>query len=137
MSYGIPNPELVSSVVRTILIVEDDADLRQMFRTALAYAGFRVREAGNGFEALRMIDSDPPDLVVLDLGLPVMSGEVVRQEIAAQAHTRHIPIVIVTGSMSSLEHLGVACVLRKPVSPDALIETVGRCLTSGAPPQSV
>jgi DNA-binding response OmpR family regulator len=54
--------------VQTVLIVEDDADLRRMFRTALTYEGFTVREASNGLGALRILDSDPPDLVLLDLG---------------------------------------------------------------------
>jgi CheY-like chemotaxis protein len=120
--------------VRTILVVEDDADLRQMFRTALAFAGFRVLEAGDGFRALQLLDADPPDLVVLDLGLPVVSGLIVREELAAQVHTRNIPIVVVTASKGPHEGLDVACVLYKPVTTEQLIETVRRCLATGAPP---
>jgi DNA-binding response OmpR family regulator len=120
--------------VRTILVVEDDADLRQMFRTALAFAGFRVLEAGDGFRALQLLDADPPDLVVLDLGLPVVSGLIGREELAAQVHTRNIPIVVVTASKGPHEGLDVACVLYKPVTTAQLIETVRRCLATGAPP---
>jgi CheY-like chemotaxis protein len=120
--------------VRTILVVEDDADVRKMFKTALAFAGFRVLEAGNGFYALQWLDTDPPDLVVLDLGLPVLSGQVVREEIAAQVHTRHIPIVIVTALVGPHDALNVSCVLQKPVTADRLIETIRRCLAAGAPP---
>lgn len=117
--------------MRTILVVEDDADLRYMFKTALAFAGFNVREAGDGYDALRMIDVDPPDLVVLDLMLPTISGAVVQQEIAAQALTRDIPIVIVTGSSMPFDETRVACVLRKPATPNQLVDAVRQCLHSG------
>jgi superfamily I DNA/RNA helicase len=71
--------------------------------------------------------------LILDLGLPVVSGYVVQQEIAAQAHTRNIPIVVVTASSVEPERLQVACMLRKPVSPEQLVQTVKNCLRSGAP----
>jgi two-component system response regulator MprA len=115
-----------------ILIVEDDADLRRMFRTALTLAGFVVHDAAVGLDALRRIDQHPPDLIVLDLMLPDISGVVIRQEIAAHAHTRSIPIVVVTGSTIDVGTLKVPCVLRKPVTPDELLAAVQNCLASGA-----
>ncbi|HJR58211.1 MAG TPA: response regulator [Vicinamibacterales bacterium] len=117
---------------QTILVVEDDEDLRRLFRTALVLAGYDVVEAGDVLEALQRIDHSPPDLVILDIYLPGMSGMVVQQEIAAQAVTRQIPIVVITGSAMDASDLDVACFLRKPISPDQLIETVRSCLTSGA-----
>lgn len=116
---------------RVILIVEDDGDLRRMFRTALTLAGFAVEEASDGAGALYRIEQKPPDLVVLDLGLPTVSGLIVHQEIAAHAHTRSIPVVIVTGSTMNLDHMDVSCVLRKPVDPELLVITVRRYLQSG------
>ncbi len=116
---------------QTILVVEDDSDLRRLYRTALTVAGYTVREASDGLDALRMIDAEPPALVILDLGLPLISGETVLQEIAARAHTRQIPIVIVTGSTDSVE-FDVACVLRKPATHDEVVDAVRRCLISGA-----
>ena len=118
---------------QTILIVEDDEDLRRLFRTALSLEGFTFVEAGDGMDALRWIDHSPPDLVVLDLLLPRISGLVVQQEIAAQAVTRHIPVVVITGSTLEVEELEVACFLRKPVSPDRLVEAVRKCLATGRP----
>lgn len=118
---------------QTILIVEDDEDLRRLFRTALALAGYEVIEAGDGLEALRWIDHSPPDLVVLDLMLPRLSGVAVQQEIAAQAVTRQIPILVITGSTVAPENIEVACFLRKPISPDQLLHHVRSCLTAGAP----
>ena len=103
-----------------------------MWKIAFRFDGFDVIEAGDGMEALRVIDAHPPHLVVLDLGLPQLDGASVRQEIAAQAVCRDIPIVIVTGATGDLSHLDVPCILRKPVSVDCLIRTVHRCLKVSA-----
>jgi DNA-binding response OmpR family regulator len=121
----------MSSRRTTILIVEDDLALRHMYRAALAFAGFDTREVGDGLDALRHIDADPPDAVLLDLGLPLIDGFTVQQDIAAHAVTRHIPIIVVTGSGDDLDWLDVACVLRKPVTPDKLVDAVRKCLESG------
>lgn len=117
---------------KRILIVEDDADLRRIFRTALSLAGYQVEDAGDGIEALHLIDNRPPDLVVLDLVLRSLDGLSVQQELAAHAITSRIPIVIVTGSSIDTDALDVACVLRKPVMPDELVRTVKQCLRAGA-----
>jgi two-component system, OmpR family, response regulator RpaA len=109
---------------RTILIVEDDEDLRRLFRTALTLAGYDVIEAGDGVEALQRVDL----LVILDLVLPGLPGAAVKQELAAQALTRDIPIVIVTGTYVDPSDFDVACLLRKPITPDQLIRTVRSCL---------
>lgn len=118
---------------RIILIVEDDVELRRLFRVTLILEGFDVDEAGDGINALRRIEQRPPDLVVLDLALPFLSGVSVQQEIAAQALTRHLPIVIVTASTEDLSNLDVPCVLRKPVEPEQLVNAVRKCLQSEAP----
>ena len=118
---------------KRILIVEDDADLRRMFRTILSMAGYDVEEAGDGVEALRHVENRAPDLIVLDLVLRSLDGVSVQQELAARALTRHIPIVIVTGSSIDTGALDVACVLRKPVLPDDLVRTVKHCIARGGP----
>jgi DNA-binding response OmpR family regulator len=115
---------------RKILIVEDDADLRRIYRVALVLSGFDVQEAGDGLDALRQLDADPADAVILDLGLPFISGFTVREEIAAQASLRHIPVIVVTGSADSLDQLNVPCILRKPVVPEELATAVSRCLAT-------
>jgi DNA-binding response OmpR family regulator len=118
---------------KEILIVEDNDDLRGMFSKALTLAGFEIHEARAGYEALLLLDSRRPDLVVLDLGLPGIDGFAVQREIAANAFLRHISVVVVTASMDDLSHLDVACVLRKPVHPEKLIQTVSECLAKAAP----
>jgi DNA-binding response OmpR family regulator len=117
---------------KRILIVEDDVDLRRMFRTTLSMAGYDVEEAGDGIEALRMVESRLPDLILLDLVLRALDGVSVQQELESRALTRQIPIVIVTGSTIDTGALKVACVLHKPVMPDELLKTVKHCLTPGA-----
>ena len=74
-----------------------------------------------------------PILSYYDLMLPFVGGAVVQQEIASHVFTRDIPVVIITGSGKDLSDLQVACVLRKPVTPEELVRTVASCLTSGAP----
>lgn len=117
------------SVPKRVLVVEDDEALRGLYRTTLALAGFTVEEASDGLVALSVIDNSPPDVVVLDLMLPMVSGFVVQQDIAARTRTRAIPIIIVTGSDDKVvDQLGVARVLRKPVSPDHILDSVRACL---------
>jgi DNA-binding response OmpR family regulator len=117
---------------QTVLVVEDDAAVRRMYRAALSFAGFVVLEAEDALAALRSLDQYPVDLVILDLMLPTLSGLAVQQEIAAHAHTADLPVVIVTGSDMSLDEVDVACILRKPVTPEQLVDAVRSCLASGA-----
>ena len=104
-----------------------------MYRVALGLSGYDVVEAGDALDALSRLERDSPDLVILDIGLPGFSGLVVQQEIASQAATRHIPIVIVTGSSMPLDHVAVPCILRKPISADRLVATVQQCLNGSSP----
>lgn len=117
---------------KTVLIVEDDRDLRRIFGHALMFAGFRVQYAADGVDALRIIESHPPHLVVLDLGLPTLDGLSVHDEIMAGQETRTIPVVVVTGSAHDFsQRLPDTCVLRKPVTPRQLVTTVRQCLGDG------
>ncbi len=117
----------------TILIVDDDVALRRMYRAALILEGYRVDEAADGYDALVYLEQHAPDLILLDVEMPRVDGLTVQKEIAANAFTRHIPIVIATGSAKSLNNVGVACVLRKPVAPDDLIRTIEDCLGRQTP----
>ena len=128
-------PPIVVRSLR-VLIVEDDVDLRRMFRQALTFVGFDVHQAGDGLEALELLDREVFDAVILDLGLPGLDGHVVSQELSAQAHTRQIPVIVVTGQPGPHEELAVACVLRKPVSTERLIHTVRSCIASGGSAQA-
>ena len=103
----------------SVLVVEDNADLRTVFRVALTIAGFAVREAYDGYQALVAIEEQPPAAIVLDLGLPRVSGFSVLEELQARPDMPHPAIVVVTG-LDGVDHLN-ATVLRKPVEPARLI----------------
>jgi CheY-like chemotaxis protein len=103
-----------------------------MFRHALSVAGYAVSETSDGVNALRLIELEPPDMVILDLGLPMLSGLDVQRELASNPQTRNIPVVIVTGSSAELDGLGVECVLRKPISPDDVVDVVKQCFAAHA-----
>jgi len=112
-----------------VLIVEDDDDLRSIFVDTVRSGGFTTREAPDGLVALQMIEIETPDLVLLDLGLPMLDGLSVHDELLAHAETQHLPILIVTASARDFgTHVRADCVLRKPVTPQQLIETIRRCL---------
>jgi DNA-binding response OmpR family regulator len=113
---------------QSVLIVENDEQLRGLYSTALTGAGFRVREAADGLSALTSLDREAIELVILDIGLPGSTGHDVVHEIAAQAHTRSVPLLIVTDSAENLDELDLDCVLAKPASPDRLVRAVFKCL---------
>jgi DNA-binding response OmpR family regulator len=117
----------------SVLVIEDDKDLRALYRTALVLDGFDVIEAANGLEGLRRLDSNTFDLIVLDMGLPALSGRAFLLELMAKADTRKIPVVVVTGSTKTFSSLNIARVLRKPVSGDQLVETVRHFVRRTAP----
>lgn len=111
------------------MVVEDDQGLREQYRAALTLAGYVVVSFVDGIDALRAIDAGVrAAAVVLDLGLPRLSGMDVSRELRAHERTAAIPVVIVTGSGMRLSDSDYACVLRKPVDPAALVEAVERCL---------
>ena len=110
-----------------ILVVEDSADLRALFVVALQQAGHQVSEAADGAGALERIPEVHPDLIVLDLMLPIVSGLQVLSEVKANSKTSAIPIVVTTGTLTferDIKHLGAAALLRKPVTAPQLVDTV-------------
>jgi len=112
-----------------ILLVEDDTALRGLYQAALRLGGFDVVAVGDGLAALRWIELERPAAIVLDLGLPRLSGRDLQREPHAHAETHDIPIVVVTGQeLGDLNESDVACVLRKPASPESVVTTVRRSL---------
>lgn len=112
--------------------MEDDEDLRLIFSTALSIAGFDVRQASDGIGALNLLEIEVPDLLVLDLLLPVIDGFTVQQEVAARKDLHRMPVVVVTAAPpEELRRIEpAACVLQKPVMPDQLVDVVRRSLES-------
>jgi DNA-binding response OmpR family regulator len=119
----------------TVLLVEDERQLRDLVRSYLERAGFMVLSTGSGAEAISMFGSAAPDLVVLDLGLPDVPGEAVAREVRAAGAT---PILMLTAKsgeedrIAGLE-LGADDYVTKPFSPRELVLRVQAILRRGVP----
>jgi two-component system phosphate regulon response regulator PhoB len=110
-------------------VVEDDPALRALYRSSLLAAGYAVVAVDDGVDALRQIDLKAPSAVLLDLGLPRLTGGDVQREMRARESTRDIPIVVVTGSeVIDVDGSHVDCVLRKPVDIDDVMKAIESCL---------
>jgi DNA-binding response OmpR family regulator len=97
MSSPVPARSLESIVrPRHVLLVDDTADNRELYAYYLMSEGFRVTQAAAGLEALREVERDPPDVVVIDIGLPDISGLEVCRRIKAQPSLKDTPILAFT-----------------------------------------
>jgi DNA-binding response OmpR family regulator len=112
-----------------VLIVDDDAMLRLLYRYSLEASGLEVAEAGDGETALAMLQGDLPDVVLLDVGMPGISGFKVAERLAGDERTRSVPLIFVTAdedSESRSRGLGLArAYLTKPLDPATLAATIG------------
>ena len=110
----------------TVLIADDSALVRAVLSEELTTRGFLVREAADGAEALDVCRQAPPDIVLLDVDMPVRDGHEVLVELRADPGTRDIPVVFLTGRIEVADaaealRLGAHDYLRKPVEPIELI----------------
>jgi CheY-like chemotaxis protein len=112
----------------SILLVEDDIPLRRLLSLALRLEGFLTFEAGDGLQAIALLEQFTFDAIVLDLHLPGIDGLAVAQEIRAQSSTRTLPVIVMTASHAPIDDIDPACVLRKPVTVAQVIDGVQRCL---------
>jgi len=113
----------------TVLSIDDTPTFRQLIRLTLEFAGFRVIEASDGQQGLSLAQSSVPDLILLDLMMPVMDGVAVCQHIMGSPHLRHIPVVVLSSSEDSDEIetclvMGATNYLLKPFRPQMLIDVV-------------
>jgi two-component system cell cycle response regulator DivK len=116
-----------------ILVVDDFDDNRQMYAEYLKYCGFRVAEASDGAEAVTTAIAIVPDVVVMDLSLPVLDGWEATRRLKGDPRTRHIPVVALTGHAleghsQGAREAGCDAFLAKPCLPEKLLETVERML---------
>jgi CheY-like chemotaxis protein len=118
----------------TVLVVDDYADARNVWAEYLHLAGFAVLTAADGPEALATVQSNLPDVILLDLELPGLSGLEVAAELKASPETRHIPLIATTGHSlathgEAATQAGFACVLVKPCEPNDVIAEIQRLIT--------
>ena len=122
----------MTQVTHPILVVEDDPDLLLMLATALELDGQRVVTASNGADALRLARLNRPSLIVLDLMLPVMSGEEFRKAQLDDEAIRSIPVLVVSARHDAeivAERMHAVGCLTKPVDLETF-STVARAVMS-------
>ena len=120
-----------------ILLVEDYSDAIEIYSASLEFHGFRVVAATRAADALSFVQSTPPDLIVMDVGLPDITGWDLTRTLKADEATRHIPVVILTGHVfggarERARESGCDAFLTKPCVPDELIRTVKNLLRGAA-----
>ena len=118
-----------------VLIVEDQSELRQLYVLHLTKCGFDVIEAENGQIAIDHTTQHAPDVVLMDLSLPVIDGWEATRRLKADQRTAHIPVVALTahdgsGELQRATRAGCDWFVPKPCPPDALITEVRRVLAS-------
>jgi CheY-like chemotaxis protein len=84
---------------RSILVVEDSAEIRDVWRRVLTGAGFLVVEAADGADGVRKAQQDRPDVILMDLNLPVVDGITAIKQLKADSSTMDVPIVVVSGDI--------------------------------------
>lgn len=120
----------VQAAIPSILIVDDDPGIVGFLELALSDEGYRVASAGNGREALARISGELPDLILLDMNMPVMNGWEFCDQLRARQVTS-VPIVVMTAARDALvrsQEVGAQGYLGKPFNLEQLFETIERLL---------
>jgi two-component system, cell cycle response regulator DivK len=121
-----------------VLVVDDFADNREMYSEYLSFSGYEVIEAKNGIEAIEAARERMPDIIIMDLSLPVMDGWEATRQLKADERTRRIPVVALTGHAlaghsKGAKEAGCDSFLAKPCLPDQLVAEIRRMLEGGKP----
>ena len=119
-----------------VLVVDDFADNREMYSEYLSFSGYDVIEARNGKEAVDAAQARLPDIIIMDLSLPVMDGWEATRRLKADDRTRLIPVVALTGHAlaghsKGAKDAGCDSFLAKPCLPDQLVAEIRRMLAEG------
>jgi len=114
---------------RRILVVEDQEDNRQILRDLLASADYEMTEAENGQEALDAVAKERPDLILMDIQLPIMDGYEATRRIKGNPAYKDIPIIVVTsyalsGDEGKARDAGCDAYVTKPYSPRQLLAKI-------------
>ena len=128
---------MVDEDKKTILVVDDEEDVRRYLTTALTASGFNVITAEDGGQALEEVKKHKPDLISLDLVMPKKSGAKFHRELVKNKDWAKIPVLIVTGharddlgkaDLKNLTMSGPGIYLEKPVKPDNYIAAIKKLL---------
>lgn len=120
--------------MQSVLVVDDEPTARSMLRLILVRAGFEVREAKDGYEALEQVERNVPDVMLLDIMMPGMDGFTVCQILREQENTVDLPIIMLSAradpeSVNTGLRVGATKYLTKPVTPDELTRHVREVLS--------
>jgi two-component system phosphate regulon response regulator PhoB len=126
VSRGIAGWYRCSSMTQRILVIDDEPDLLELVRVNLRQAGFEVELAATGSEAIERLRRSPPDLIVLDLMLPDLSGTEICRRVRADPDLAHVPIIMLTAKAAEIDRvvgleLGADDYVTKPFSPRELV----------------
>jgi DNA-binding response OmpR family regulator len=124
----------------TVLIVDDEPDILILLRLALKAAGYSTVEATDGEQALRLIRDRNPDVVLLDIMMPVMDGWITLERL--QASGQHPPVIMVTARTAARDHdrameLGAEDFVTKPFEPDELLARMRHVMDSNGSGQRI
>jgi two-component system cell cycle response regulator DivK len=117
------------AMTKRILVVEDQEDNRQILRDLLANAGYEMLEAEDGEQALVQAAKHRPDLILMDIQLPILDGYEATRRIKADAALKAIPVIVVTsyalsGDEDKARAAGCDAYVAKPYSPRALLAKI-------------
>ena len=120
-----------------VLLVDDYPDAREMYSEYLKFTGFDVVEASNGMEALQRAVDMEPDIILMDLSLPVMDGWEATRRLKADVRTADIPVVALTGHALSgmsegAQRAGCDAFVTKPCLPEDLVKEIRQVLDARA-----
>lgn len=120
-----------------LLIVDDSPDFQLLIKTHLQGANFYCLSAADALQATGMAVRDKPKVILLDLGLPGGNGMVLLERLRVNAHTKAIPIIVVTGQTTpgleaKARAQGAAAYLQKPIDKQILLETLQQVLQESA-----
>ncbi len=111
--------------VAKVLIVDDDAPLVRLLSLIFRQDGFEVATAGNGLEALSQVDVTAPDVIILDLEMPVMDGRTFFRELRSRGIETPVLILSALDARSARRELAAEASMAKPFDPDELVSNVG------------
>ncbi|OGS18626.1 MAG: hypothetical protein A3J83_04300 [Elusimicrobia bacterium RIFOXYA2_FULL_40_6] len=114
---------------KRIAVIEDDENLLELFKKILKNENYEVVGATNGLDIVKQLFENKPDLILIDLGLPIVSGDKVIDTFKKKDVIGNIPVVIVSGReeaeiKNAVREIGAVAYIKKPVNPQELIKLV-------------
>jgi two-component system alkaline phosphatase synthesis response regulator PhoP len=116
--------------VKRILAVDDEPHILKLVSFSLSQHGYEVIQATDGMAAIEVAENEQPDLILMDVMMPILDGYAACERIKANPRTAHIPVVMLSAKSQAAEQKaglerGALCYITKPFTPRELVQTVG------------